>query len=235
MSHSVKPEKNTSLAIRVEAPVKFKKSFQGYSPAEVDAAIDRFKEEIQALETKKTKYLNGMKAYAEQCQKLSDKLSQVEEVRANETQNLMLIMETAKASAEQLVATAKNEAASIMARANSALQTVTEKENSILSKATVQAEEIVRSATEEVERKKSEIIEDMYAAQNMFADINNASKTVQKYLLNMFISFDDRTNAILSDIQAWLPLNDTDVYGRQIPQATVTARIKENDEQADDE
>ena len=235
MNHSVKPEKNTSLAIRVEAPVKFKRSFPGYSTVEVDAAIDRFKEEIQALDTQKNEYLNGMKTYAAEYQKLSDKLSQMEEVRANETQNLMLIMETAKASAKELVATATKEAASIMARAKSALQQVTEKENSILSEANMRAEEIVKSATEEVERKKSEIIEDMYAAQNMFADINNASKTVQKYLLNMFISFDDRTNTVLSDIQAWLPLNDTDVYGRQIPQATVTARIKENDEQTDGE
>jgi len=232
MSYLAKIEDNTSLEIRAGVSIKFRKSFPGYSPPEVDRTIEDLGKQIQALEAKKSEYRNGLKAYAAEYQKLSDKLSQVEEVRANETQNLMLIMETAKASAEQLVATAKNEAASIMARANSALQQVTEKENSILSKATVQAEEIVRSATEEVERKKSEIIEDMYAAENMFADICNASKTVQKYLLNMFTGFDDKTTAVLSDIQAWLPV--TGVYD-QIPQATVTARIKENDEQADDE
>ena len=227
MNYLAKIEENTSLKIRVEVPVRFKKSFPGYSPAEVDTVIDRLKGEIRALDTTSMEYLHGMKAYAEQCQKLSDKISKMEEVRATETENLMLIMETAKTTADQIVAAAQNEADSTMAEVNLVLQKANEKANYILRKAAVQADEIVKSAQEEAHRQKKEIIEEMYAAKTLFADISNMSKTAQNYLLNMFAELDDKTAEVLSDIQACLPLNNADTHDRQIAQATAVVRQKQ--------
>ena len=231
MNYLAKIEENTSLKIRTEVPVRFKKSFPGYSPAEVDKTIDRLKGEIQALDTENMEQLNRLRAYDERYRELSNKVSHMEAVRANETENLMLIMETAKTTADQIVAAAQKEADLTMAEVNSALQKVNEKANYILRKAAVQADEIVKSAQEEATRKKEEIVEEMYAAKTMFADISNMSKTAQNYLLNMFANFDDKTAEVLSDIQACLPLNNADTHDRQIAQATAAVRLKQvNDE-----
>ena len=200
----------------------FKKAIQGYSTGEVDAAVKRMKEEIRFLtatneeQSKEIQELSARNQQLERAAKSGDS-------KANNTENLLLIVESAKVTADQIIASARNEAEDLVTEAKIALIDANEAAQKIINTAETEAgallessageartvlitskeksQEMIDSARVEANAIRKTIDSKLYDVKRTFSDISDISKSAQDSMIRLFADIDSRTGEALTEIR----------------------------------
>ena len=205
-----------------ETNTRFKKAIQGYSVTEVDLVVKRLKKEIRFLTARNEEQSREIEELSARNQQL-ERAPKSGDMRTNNTENLLLIVESAKVTADQVIASAKNESEELMTEAKITLMDAAEKAQEVMNNAKTEAEIISQRSSEEArtvladaKEKSQEMISSARADTNAirrsvenkltqikktFSDISDISKSTQTSMLGMFAEIDNRTSEALAEIR----------------------------------
>ena len=205
-----------------ELNTRFKKAIQGYSVSEVDIAVKRMKEEIRFLTVRNEEQSREIRELSARNQQL-ERAPKSGDAKASSTENLLLIVESAKVTADQIITSAKNESEEIMTEAKITLMDAAEKAQDFMNNAQIEAKAVSQRTTEEArallseaKEKSDRMVRDarveantirrsvegkLSEIQKTFSNISNISKSTQNRMFDMFSEIDAKTGEALTEIR----------------------------------
>ena len=187
---------------------RFRKRFQGYDPAEVDALIDDWQKKISDLSEQNVQQAMTL-------QEASRFVAEVKAKSAEDARLLTLVMATAEKAAGKIIADAKAEADKLKYDANNTVVTARIKAKKMIEDAESEAAEIRAALDKDTEqayavlqgeaiRIQGMVNQKLSGAKTMFAQLSAASENVR----NLLDGVDNEANKALSEIKYALPAVD---------------------------